>query len=242
MLKVLPGCNPPTGGPLRASQNICPVQPLLNYVPNQDFKNRSVALPGDVVNNFTNLGCALDNGTPRPLAGKSYTSTTNMTIDSCTSYCKSNGYALAGLEYSSQCYCASAQSQPLQSPLNCSLLSYMVCSGNQFQFCGGQGVMQIWQDNNYSGPKLKGTPVPGNTTMAVSSGNATYQGCFKEGVGGRALTGTTFSNSTGMTLELCAAFCAKGNYALFGTEYSSGMSSLCSLVALTTGAPTDDVV
>lgn len=227
LLKVLPGCNPPTGGPGRAQQNICPVQPALNYVDNQDYKNRSVALPGDKVGNFSYMGCAFDtgNGQPRPLAGMSYSNQTAMSIDSCTAFCKKNGYALAGLEYASQCYCASALSQAIQTPLTCSSQSYMICTGDSFQFCGGQGLMQIWSDNAYSGPTLKGLPVADQTTLPLLNGdNATYRGCFKEGVGARALTGTSYSNSTGMSLESCAAFCQRGNFALFGTEYGQGLS------------------
>lgn len=233
MLKVLPGCNPPTGGPSRAQQNICPVQPELNYVENQDFKNRSVALPGDKIGNFTYMGCAFDTGQPRPLAGMSYSNQTAMTIDSCTAFCKKNGYALAGLEYASQCYCASALSQAIQSPLVCSSQSSMICSGDSFQFCGGQGLMHIWSDDTYSGPVLKGLPVPDVTTLPLTGGeNATYRGCYKEGTGVRALTGTSYSNNTGMSLESCAAFCKRGSFSLFGTEYGQGMSSLPVLLLL----------
>ncbi|EXJ86553.1 hypothetical protein A1O3_03506 [Capronia epimyces CBS 606.96] len=221
MLKVLPGCNPPTGGPLRAAQNTCPVQPALNYIPNQDYKNRSVAIPGDKVGTWQYMGCSFDTGTPRPLAGKSYTNSTGMTIESCTAFCKQNGYFLSGMEYATQCYCASAMSQVLQDPVTCATQSYMICSGNSFEFCGGQGLMQIWNDTTYSGPSIKGVPVAGKTNLPLpSGGNATYQGCFMEGVGARALTGTSYSNSNNMSLETCAAFCQQGNYALFGTEYS----------------------
>jgi len=227
MLKVLPGCNPPTGGPDRAQQNICPIQPSLNYVENQDFKNRSVAIPGDKVANFTYMGCAFDtgNGQPRPLAGMSYSNMSAMSIDSCTAFCRKNGYAMAGLEYASQCYCASALSQVIQPQLTCSSQSYMICTGDSFQFCGGQGLMQIWSDDTYSGPALKGLPVPDQTTLPLLNGdNATYRGCYKEGVGAKALSGTSYSNNTGMSLENCAAFCQRGGFTLFGTEYSQGTS------------------
>ena len=230
LLKVLPGCNPPTGGPLRAAQNICPVQPALNYIPNQDYKNRSVAVPGDRVGNWSYMGCAFDTGAPRPLAGMSYSSENNMTIESCTAFCGANGYFLSGLEYASQCYCASVMSQQLQDLVTCATQSYMICTGNSFEFCGGPSLMQIWNDTTYSGPPIQGVPVAGTTALTLpSGGNATYQGCFLEAVGARALPGNSYSNSTGMTLESCAAFCQKGNYALFGTEYSQGTISMIPL-------------
>ena len=225
MLKVLPGCNPPTGGPLRATQNICPVQPTLNSITNQDYMNRSVAVPGQKVGNWQYMGCALDTAAVRPLAGSSYYSTTNNTIESCTAYCKANGYFYAGMEFSTQCYCAGSLTQPIQSPLNCSQQNYIACSGNLFEYCGGKQVMQIWNDTSYMGPAIKGIPVAGQTNMTVpnNGGSATYQGCYVEGVGGKALSGNNFKNTTGMTLEMCASFCAASQSAFFGTEYSSGM-------------------
>lgn len=224
LLDVLPGCNPPTGGPQRAAQNICPIQPYYNNVTNLDYANRSVAVPGDIIGEWEYVGCALDNSTPRPLVGNYYTDTTNMTIQSCTAYCKQQGYYYAGMEDCTGCYCGSALNQPIQNQTVCTQQDYMVCSGDLFQFCGGQQLMQIWSDNDYTGPSVKGIPVAGTTTLTVANGTiATYQGCYKEAVGGRALTGHTYSNSTGMTIESCAAFCAKGGYDLFGTEYAQGM-------------------
>jgi len=225
LISVLPGCNPPTGGPQRASQNICPVQPTVNNVDNQDYKNRSVAAVGDKVGTWQYMGCALDNSTPRPLVGSSYYDNTNMTIESCTAFCKKNGYAMAGMEASTQCFCGNAQNQLLQDPLTCASKNYYVCSGNLFKYCGGQQLMQIWNDTTYSGPSLKGLPVAGQSRLPLLDGStATYQGCFVEGVGAKALPGAKYSNSTGMSLENCAAFCQKGQYTLFGTEYAQGMS------------------
>ncbi|OCT50818.1 WSC domain-containing protein [Cladophialophora carrionii] len=222
LLKVLPGCNPPTGGPIRATQNICPVQPQLNYIANQDYKSRSVAKPGDKIGAWQYMGCAFDAGNPRPLSAASYSSQTGMTIESCTAYCKQKGYFYAGLEFASQCYCAGTLQQPIQSPLNCSQQNYMTCSGDTFKFCGGQQLMQVWNDTSYTGPAPKGIPVPGQTTLTVpnNGGTATYAGCYLEGVGSRALQGPSFSNTTGMTLEMCAAFCSQSQSAFFATEYS----------------------
>jgi hypothetical protein len=45
---------------------------------------------------WTNLGCVQD-GSSRALTGPSYTSS-SVTVESCQSYCYSNGYALAGVE------------------------------------------------------------------------------------------------------------------------------------------------
>ncbi|KAK4945184.1 hypothetical protein LTR10_015610 [Elasticomyces elasticus] len=221
LIDVLPGCNPPTGGPARATQNICPIQPYYDNITNLDYKNRSVATPGDVIADWTYVGCALDNTTPRPLVGQYYKNTTSMTIETCTAWCGQKRYYYAGMEDSTGCYCGSAINQPIQNQTVCTQQDYMVCSGDLFEFCGGAQLMQIWSYNSYTGPSIKGVPVAGSTTLTVANGTiATYQGCYKEAVGGRALTGKTYTNSTNMTIESCAAFCAKGGYDLFGVEFA----------------------
>lgn len=48
-------------------------------------------------------------------------------------------------------------------------------------------------------------------------GAYTFQGCYTEGVGVRALSPGAFFNYTAMTLELCASDCTGFNY--FGVEY-----------------------
>jgi hypothetical protein len=223
-LNVLPGCNPPTGGPIRAIQNICPAQPTFNDIQNQDYRNRSVAKPGDMIGSWQYMGCALDNSGTRPVSGAGFASTKNNTIEYCTSYCKANGFFYAGMEFSTQCYCSNILQQPIESPLNCSQLNYMICSGNSFEYCGGESLMQVWNDTSFTGKLPSAPPTPGQTTFNVPNdgGTSTYQGCFFEASGGRALTGTSFSNTTGMTLEACAIFCSQTSSAYFGTEYSQG--------------------
>jgi hypothetical protein len=96
----------------------------------------------------------------------------------------------------------------------------MVCSGNGLEYCGGPSILQVWNNTQYTGKTSTGPPTPGVSTLQLpSTGSALYQGCYAEGVGTRALNGTSLTNSLSMTLELCAAFCQKGHYSLFGLEY-----------------------
>jgi hypothetical protein len=152
LINVLPGCNSPTDEPIRATENICPVQPLLDPIVKQDNKTRAVAIFGQKSANWQYLGCALDTGTPRPVTSKSYYYAGNTTIESCTAYCKSNNYYYTGMEFGNQCYCSNILQQPTQSPLNCGQQAHMVCSGNLLEYCGGQNVMQVWTDPTFAGP------------------------------------------------------------------------------------------
>jgi hypothetical protein len=80
--------------------------------------------------------------------------------------------------------------------------------------------LQVWNNTQYTGKVSNGPPTPGVSTLQLpSSGSALYQGCYAEASGFRALNGTSETNSLSMTLELCAAFCQKGHYSLFGLEY-----------------------
>jgi hypothetical protein len=59
-------------------------------------------------------------------------------------------------------------------------------------------------------------------------GGYTYQGCYTEGTGIRALTPGAFFDYVAMTLEKCATSCAA--YTYFGVEYG-GECELLAAVA-----------
>jgi hypothetical protein len=238
LLNVLPGCNPATGGAVAAPQNICPVQPSINYNNNNYNFTRVIPYPGLLIGNWSYVGCSLDMESTRALGGPSYSSSSQMTIESCTAYCQSQNYLYAGLEYSTQCkscskslltviwhytgYCGSYidPTQPILNVSTCADIPFEVCSGNGLEFCGGPSVLQVWNNTQYTGKISTGPPTPGVSTLQLpSTGSALYEGCYAEAVGARALNGTSFTNSLSMTIELCAAFCQQGLYSLFGLEY-----------------------
>jgi hypothetical protein len=166
------------------------------------------------------LGCA-NEVSGRALSGSSYSTTTAMTIESCQAYCASNNYALAGLEYASQCYCSNTLASP-------SAVGYTgctaQCSGNTAEYCGGSGAISVFNNTAYI--------YPGNPQVVNSY---VYQGCYHEGATGRLLSGPSYSNNTGMTVESCTSFCQanmpNGVYA--GVEY--GQECYCG-ASLPTGA------
>lgn len=221
LLKVLPGCNPPTGGPQRAAQNICPVQPGLNIVPNTDNIIRLNPKPGDKVGDFEYLGCADDKGSPKTLTGAFYQDGKSLTIQQCTSYCKQNGWAYSGVENGYQCYCGNAFLNPLLSASSCAQKPQIVCNGDSLQYCGGQNIVHIYNDTKTS-VSVRGLPEANKTKISIPGKEATYAGCYPEPQGYKMLTSASFSNQTGMTNELCAAFCNRGGYNLFGTEFAAG--------------------
>ncbi|MCJ1290153.1 hypothetical protein MMC34_001689 [Xylographa carneopallida] len=72
----------------------------------------------------------------------------------------------------------------------------MPCSGNKSELCGGSSRVSVYNLTSY---------VPPTTVKAV--GTYAYKGCYNEATKGRLLSGPSFTNTTGMTVEACVAFC-----------------------------------
>jgi len=132
-----------------------------------------------------------------------------MTIESCQAYCTKNNYALAGVEYASQCYCANTMAATSAlGQTGCTT----ACTGNSAEFCGGSSRLNIFNNTAYIYPS---SPKTANSYV--------YQGCYAEATSGRLLTGVSYSDGSNMTVESCTAFCKSnvpsGGYA--GVEYAS---------------------
>ena len=61
----------------------------------------------------------------------------------CLDYCSSQGYTVAGLEYSKECYCrtlADISASGATASTNCN----MACSGDSDYICGGRGALNFY--------------------------------------------------------------------------------------------------
>lgn len=155
---------------------------------------------------YTETGCIAEGITGRALNAL-YWSSANMTRGACVSYCQSNGFPLAGVQYGSECRCDTAirnggSNTTLLDQSQCG----MKCSGNNNENCGGSAVMNLF--NNPSMYKVKVLPTGWTNT-----------GCFTEGTNGRALSSFSFT-STQMTQDLCINTCASKGYTYAGAEWS----------------------
>lgn len=159
-------------------------------------------------------GCWVDGAQGRILATQQPDSTTN-TIESCIATCSSLGYGIAGLEYSSQCFCDNyiRNAGTLSSSnSNCA----MTCSGNSGEICGGPGLLSIYATST---PQL--AAVPKVQTTGLPSTWA-YQGCYADSIGVRD-TGATGRETdfTNLTATECLNTCQSAGYNAGGMEYSS---------------------
>ncbi|KAF4624411.1 hypothetical protein G7Y89_g13760 [Cudoniella acicularis] len=135
----LPGCNPVQNGPEMATARSNCGAPTTISKPNFPFVDLTKS------KHFAYIGCGTDpGGQPRTLLGASEQNN-NMTVESCVDFCVSKGYRIAGLEYSTQCFCDNSFSKdraPVPGLLqDCS----MPCSGNDKEVCGGGALISLYQ-------------------------------------------------------------------------------------------------
>ena len=131
-----------------------------------------------------------------------------MTVESCQTFCSSsnNNYALAGIEFGGECYCGNGlQSYSSVGYTGCN----MACTGNKTEFCGGSSRLSLYNLTTY---------VPPTTVKQV--GTYLSQGCYNEATNGRLLTGKSYTNNTGMTVESCVNFCQALGATYAGLEYA----------------------
>ncbi|KAJ7853857.1 WSC domain-containing protein [Mycena leptocephala] len=87
-------------------------------------------------------GCFSDSTTSRVLPNRQIISG-GVTVESCTSACKTNGFAVAGLEFGQECWCGSSlPTSSLLSDSDCST----ACTANTTEFCGGASKLTVYQD------------------------------------------------------------------------------------------------
>ena len=85
----------------------------------------------------------------------------------------------------------------------------MACTGNSTELCGGPSRLSVYNLTTY---------VPPTTVKQV--GTFLSQGCYKEATNGRLLSGASYANNTGMTVESCVNFCQASGATYAGLEYA----------------------
>jgi hypothetical protein len=135
----------------------------------------------------------------------------NNTVEGCVNTCIGLGYSIAGLEYSSQCFCDNAlrNGPSTASEASCN----MPCSGNSTEMCGAGNILSIYSKGNFTVYKA---PV---TQISNLPGGWTYQGCYSDnGNNNRALIWQSISYDNNSATS-CLSLCAEYGYMSGGMEY-----------------------
>lgn len=155
-------------------------------------------------------GCYTEGTGGRALSQQQAGGNTN-TVESCINTCVAAGYTVAGLEYSSQCFCDNSLHNGA-APADSSKCN-MPCAGNANEMCGAGDILSVYNIGNltvYQPPASQSTNLPGSWT---------YQGCYTDNVNDkRALIWQSIltNNNTATT---CLSLCAEYGYMAAGMEY-----------------------
>ena len=190
---------------------------------------------------FSFLGCYSDSVNSRALSGLANPGAASQNnVEQCASGCI--GFTYFGVEYGAECYCGNtigagsnvvAGSTPDVTGCN------MVCSGNATEYCGGPNRLNVYNyvaatssasktvissgiiaSSTFVASSASAVPTPTGPVHVQTVGSYVYQGCWndtQQNSNTRTLSGFAYFNTTGMTVELCAAQCA--GYAWMGIEY-----------------------
>ncbi|KAK6068607.1 WSC domain-containing protein [Seiridium cupressi] len=161
---------------------------------------RDLQIPTDLPNNWTYVGCYIDNLDGRALSLDSFSNATTMTDQGCILFCMDRGYPFAGTEYGAECYCGEKVDEAATKATDseCSV----ACAGDATLACGGGNRLSV-----FTGPVSEPVPPAPIDGWADAGRTLTY---------GAQVAG----GASAMTNELCTAACSTAGYSLAGTEYS----------------------
>lgn len=145
-----------------------------------------------------------------------------MTVESCISACAGQGYGIAGMEYSFQCFCSNNiinGGTKATSDADCA----MTCDGNTKEACGGPNRMSVYANTT----TLTALPVPVAQKDNLP-GNWQYKGCMTEPGAVRIFPyKLEFANNN--TATNCLKQCSDYGYPAAGMEYGQECCKLYSI-------------
>ncbi|KIM29565.1 hypothetical protein M408DRAFT_22898, partial [Serendipita vermifera MAFF 305830] len=117
-------------------------------------------------NGWTYMNCYVDAVAARtlPVAMGVLGGPAAMTVELCLDACKKNNYPVAGLEYSSECYCGNALPPQIATDGRCK----MYCNGAATTICGGPDGLTVYQYGVAAASSLSTTATSSSTVGASS--------------------------------------------------------------------------
>ncbi|WWD16948.1 hypothetical protein CI109_101380 [Kwoniella shandongensis] len=152
----------------------------------------------------------------RALEKANYASS-DMTQATCAAFCASKGHSIAGLEYSTECWCGDALTNGA-SLLKTSEGCNMPCGGASNTVCGGSGVLTLIVSELAT--QTLNAELTSRIVTLPTGWSAASSSCIQEGSSGRAL-GSASTSSSDMTIGKCLDFCDAAGWQYAGIEYGS---------------------
>ena len=116
-------------------------------------------------------GCYIDNAHGRVLPMQ-LPDNSSLTVEFCVQSCYGQGYSVAGMEYSTQCFCGNAiysGGALASSDTDCN----MPCGGNAKETCGAGNRLSVYSNGTIT------TYQPAVPQTSDLPGSWTYDGCYK---------------------------------------------------------------
>jgi hypothetical protein len=95
-----------------------------------------------VITDYKYAGCYSEGVGGRALEYQQNLDSDTITVEECLFACKDNGFAFAGVEYASQCFCSVVLGNG-SVPLAASQCQ-MACNGNTNETCGGSSTLDLY--------------------------------------------------------------------------------------------------
>jgi hypothetical protein len=155
-------------------------------------------------------GCYVDGTNGRILRNGPPDSQTN-SVENCVNYCATNGYTIAGMEFSTQCFCDNAIYNGgvlATNQADCN----MACAGNPAEICGAGNRLSV-----YNIGKLTTYQAPAPQTSGI--GNWTYMGCYTDNVNDNRALFWQIILTNNNTAPNCLGLCQQYGYMSAGMEY-----------------------
>lgn len=147
------------------------------------------------------LGCFLDNnvpGRPRDLSGAEWTNG-QMTNQQCVSSCRERGFAYAGTQYGSYCFCGNSYGRYGSLSGGEGRKCDMRCSGDGNQICGGSWANSVYSTSQQTSRRFVwrrvGTGDCTGRDLADSNGSTPDDNQAREGYTAVCWDGGTYRNS-----------------------------------------------
>ncbi|PMD48803.1 WSC-domain-containing protein [Hyaloscypha variabilis F] len=148
-------CNAPCTG---NSSEICGGTSYISIYQDTTFP----AVNDSVITDYNYVGCYSEGVGGRALEYQQDLNTSTITIEECLFACKAGGFAFAGVEYASQCFCNVVLGNG-SVPLPASSCN-MPCNGNTSEICGGASTLNL-----YVAPDLESDQPCGFVTVSSST-------------------------------------------------------------------------
>lgn len=160
-------------------------------------------------------GCYID-PPGRAMAGAPGSPSATNTPEKCIATCIANGFTVAGMEYSDECYCGNALNNAASktAETDCN----MPCSGDNTEMCGAGNRVSLYSKGDFTiwpVPVVKKSNLPGSWQ---------YKGCVFDNANPYILEwlweDAPNYDSSNMTIDFCLERCQKFGYPAAGVEYA----------------------